>query len=199
MIDNSLNILIDCDLCEISCGNIYTKEKENIKICCSCASNIKDQNSDIFTSFDDVIIKNNVDCPICLDIKKGIKLPNCNHFCCISCFKKIYFGYTDIPKPIEPENYHDDPYLKMFPTFGEEYHYYISWMELYDDCDNEYADYKDSVLNLRLPWMNTPEFFAWEKEKDDWELEELNHDTLIDEYYDSKYSKRNPYCPLCRK
>ena len=31
-------------------------------------------------------ISDNIECPICLEYKKGVSQPNCNHFTCIDCF-----------------------------------------------------------------------------------------------------------------
>jgi hypothetical protein len=191
------DILIDCDLCEIKCGNFYIKEKDGLKICSSCARNQEGEKSDIFSSIEDIVIKENIECPVCLDKKCSIQLPNCTHFCCISCFKKIYFGYTHILKPTEPPHYNDDPYLIMFPELNENYNCYILWADLYDNSEIE--EERKDIINLRLPWMNTRKFLEWEKEKDDWEISELEYGIQIDEYYNSKYSKRNPCCPLCRK
>lgn len=33
-----------------------------------------------------------VECPICLEINKGISNPNCDHTLCIKCFKRCYYG-----------------------------------------------------------------------------------------------------------
>ena len=37
-------------------------------------------------------INNNLECPICLDIKKSIQQPNCGHTLCIECFKGCYYS-----------------------------------------------------------------------------------------------------------
>ncbi len=34
----------------------------------------------------------NVECPVCLEIKRGVTHPNCDHFICIDCFKRCYYG-----------------------------------------------------------------------------------------------------------
>lgn len=47
-------------------------------------------------------IKNNIECPICLEEKTGVSQPNCDHFLCIHCFRRCYYG--------EEENYPDFPY-----------------------------------------------------------------------------------------
>ena len=37
-------------------------------------------------------MSNNLECPICLEIKECISQPRCNHSVCISCFKRCYYG-----------------------------------------------------------------------------------------------------------
>ena len=59
-------------------------------------------------------ISNNLECPICLEIKECISQPICNHSLCISCFKRCYYGDESIEgKPIFPypdieDEYYDD-------------------------------------------------------------------------------------------
>lgn len=59
-------------------------------------------------------ISNNLECPICLEIKECISQPRCNHSLCISCFKRCYYGDESIEgKPIFPypdieDEYYDD-------------------------------------------------------------------------------------------
>jgi hypothetical protein len=33
-----------------------------------------------------------VDCCICLEHKRGVSQFNCDHFLCIGCFKRVYYG-----------------------------------------------------------------------------------------------------------
>ena len=37
-------------------------------------------------------ISDNVECPICLESKRGISYPCCNHTACIECFKRCMYG-----------------------------------------------------------------------------------------------------------
>ena len=37
-------------------------------------------------------INNNLECPICLENKRGISQPNCEHTLCIGCFKRCHYG-----------------------------------------------------------------------------------------------------------
>ena len=56
-------------------------------------------------------IKDNIECPICLEIKRGVSQPNCSHFTCVDCFKLCYYSYEIVepkfPYP-ELENEYDD-------------------------------------------------------------------------------------------
>ena len=43
------------------------------------------------------------ECPICLDTNlEGVSFPNCNHFACISCMIRLYYGPPKIPLPAFP-------------------------------------------------------------------------------------------------
>jgi hypothetical protein len=53
---------------------------------------------------------NNLECPICLENTRCVTQPNCNHYACINCFKRCYYGkeYPNFPYPeIEGEYYED--------------------------------------------------------------------------------------------
>ena len=44
-------------------------------------------------------IINNLECPICLEIKKCISQPRCEHSLCIDCFKRCYYRSHSITSP----------------------------------------------------------------------------------------------------
>jgi hypothetical protein len=54
-------------------------------------------------------IKENIECPICLDIKRCVSQPNCSHFTCVDCFKLCYYSH-EIVKPVFPYTYLKDEY-----------------------------------------------------------------------------------------
>jgi len=74
----------------------------------------------------ELVFKDDVECPICFETKKGITQPNCEHAICIECFRDCYYGKYDEP---------DFPYSK---DIEEEY-------DEYDDYDlrEEYDEYDD--------------------------------------------------------
>lgn len=75
-------------------------------------------------------IKDNVECIVCVEKKRGASQPNCNHFLCLECFKKYYYGYEK-NKPIFP-----------YPEIEYEY---------YEDSDN--SKWKDYPLIIEY-WKN---------------------------------------------
>lgn len=37
-------------------------------------------------------VSDHVDCPICLECKRGISYPRCDHMACLGCFKRCMYG-----------------------------------------------------------------------------------------------------------
>lgn len=52
-------------------------------------------------------ISDNLECPICLDKKRGISQPNCDHTLCINCFKRCHYG--------KGEEYENEENLRKCP------------------------------------------------------------------------------------
>ena len=90
-------------------------------------------------------ISDNLECPICLEKKRGISQPNCEHTICINCFKRCYYGDDDTenePKfpylDIEDE-YYENP---ENPKFDNDYplikKYNEDWNKWDDNNQNKY-------------------------------------------------------------
>jgi hypothetical protein len=68
-----------------------------------------------FNRYGELLISNNLECPICLENKINIKQTQCIHSICIDCFIRIYYGddcsdsYPEFPYP-EIEKDYDDNY-----------------------------------------------------------------------------------------
>ena len=45
-------------------------------------------------------INDNLECPICLEVKRGISQPRCEHTLCIDCFKKCYYDGKHMRCPL---------------------------------------------------------------------------------------------------
>ena len=54
----------------------------------------------------------NYECSICIETKRCVSQPKCNHFVCIDCFKRCYYGdesgKPEFPYPEIEEEYDDD-------------------------------------------------------------------------------------------
>ena len=92
-------------------------------------------------------ISDNLDCPICLENKRSITQPICEHTICIECFKRSYYGDDDaenepiFPYPDIEDEYHDDQDNKKWETdyrlikiFNEE------WNKWDDEKNKKYKD-----------------------------------------------------------
>ena len=57
-------------------------------------------------------ISDNLECPICFEVKRSISQPNCEHTICIDCFKRCYYGDTSnepqFPYPDIEDEYDGD-------------------------------------------------------------------------------------------
>ncbi len=88
-----------------------------------------------------LIFKQHIECPICIEVKKGIIMANCLHSICIDCFKRSYWG-TDIKKP-------------HFPYPELEYEYYTDKYNL--KWNTEYPllkKYERFVKLFKIEWTH---------------------------------------------
>ena len=100
-------------------------------------------------------ITNNLECPICLEVKQCISQPRCNHSLCICCFKRCYYGNENIEgEPIFP-----------YPDIEDEYYddtENIKWMndypliELYNEEWNKWENIKQEKYKQEEYLRNCP-------------------------------------------
>ena len=86
-------------------------------------------------------ISNDLECPICLEIKKCISQPRCEHTVCIDCFKRCYYVN---------ENYEDEP-MFPYPDIKDEY---------YNDTENSKWDNDYPLIKIYNEEHN-----KWDDEK----------------------------------
>ena len=86
-------------------------------------------------------ISDNIECPVCLEVKRSISQPNCDHTVCIDCFKRCYYGDDDA------ENEPKFPY----PVIEDEY---------YEDTDNPKWDTDYPLIKI-----HNEEYNKWNDEK----------------------------------
>lgn len=152
-------------------------------------------------------IEEQTECPVCLEIKIIIELPNCIHKICLECCKTINFGTSTQPRPIHWKELNID-HIWPYNDTGEEEERKFN---LYDEFENTYSDIKDynksydelinirdSLLDNRPEWMNTEEFINYENELFRYHIEFSRIDKNWEDYQNSKL-KGNMTCPLCRK
>ena len=90
-----------------------------------------------------------IDCPICLENKRGVSYPFCDHKICISCFKRCYHrDYNDnlenepkFPYPDIEDEYYDE---QENPKWEIEYplikKYNDEWNKWEDDREYRYEN-----------------------------------------------------------
>ncbi len=103
----------------------------------------------------ELVFKDDVECPICFETKKGITQPNCEHAICIECFRDCYYGKYDEPdfpysKDIEEEyDEYDDDLYNAPKSFLDKYPLIREYEE---ECNRRY-DRQDEMIsvNSRCP------------------------------------------------
>jgi len=56
------------------------------------------------------------ECPICLDTTVGVSQPRCDHYVCVPCFRRCYYG----PKPtVQPKFPYSNAILEEYETMVE--------------------------------------------------------------------------------
>jgi hypothetical protein len=85
---------------------------------------------------------NDTECPICLEIKRCVKMINCDHYVCIDDFKRMHYGETRENEPVFPYSeeieieYSEDPmnlkWEKEYPLIELYNESYRQWDERYD-------------------------------------------------------------------
>ena len=98
-------------------------------------------------------MSNNLECPICLEIKECISQPRCNHSLCIICFKRCYYGDENIEgKPIFPypdiEYEYDDDTENI--KWVNDYPLIKIYNEEFNKWDDEKTEKYENEKNLRI-------------------------------------------------
>lgn len=151
------------------------------------------------------------ECPVCMENKKALEMPSCNHKVCIECYKTIYFGVSEFEKPCM-----DRDLLDKMPEwiYEEQFDEVGNWIETEKEYEhknflNEKMNYENeedertydklieimnNLMGERPEWMNNSEVINYENDIfricSEWRIKE-------DIYLSSlKIGKQN--CPLCR-
>lgn len=98
-------------------------------------------------------ISDNLECPICLEVKRGISQPNCEHTLCIDCFKRCYYGdesregEPEFPYPDIEDEYDDD---QENPKWDSEYPLIKKYNEELNNWDDDKTEKYENEKNLRV-------------------------------------------------
>ncbi len=133
---------------DVPCPNFEVCESHmdsQMRTCGNCAfRRIVQSKKDILT------FKVNVECPVCLECKRGVTNINCDHYVCIECFKELHkYESGDNPPPFpydemteedydeNPEKYENDTIINVWLDCCKVY---------YDEIDVKYYERN----NLRI-------------------------------------------------
>lgn len=189
--------LRECDLCSELAPNVWFRihTYNGVLICNHCTE---------FGLFSKkpVVVLNHIKCCVCLETKKGIELPSCEHMLCISCCKRIYYGYVANSSMVYPIRFqkrlelpafpYDDSYMEYEWTLWENYEYRNSLKSILKE--------RDRLKPSRPNWMNTPRFLEYEVQFIKYWIEQFQLDDEDEKWiaYREKQT-RNVRCPLCRR
>ena len=163
---------------------------------------------EILTKIDTMV--DDFECPVCLEIKKALEMPRCNHKVCLDCYKIIYFGKSQYEQPCiyrdcnlpewtyevqmdeegeiienEKENEHHD-------FLAEKINYsYEEDVRKYD----ELIELRNNLLHERPEWMNDMEVINYENKL----FRICSEYRIKEDRYLSNLTIGNQSCPLCRK
>lgn len=94
----------------------------------------------------------NMECPICLEFSEiCLSFPRCDHFVCVKCLKRCFYGEKRICEPIFPykdieQEYFADPDNVKWKIYYPLIEKYIKY---YNDWDNYYNEKYSNEENLR--------------------------------------------------
>ncbi len=151
----------------------------------------------------------NYECPVCMETKKALEMPNCSHKVCLDCYKTIYFGvsnlekhciYRDLTLPQWTYELQLDEDGDVIENEKENEHDKFLWEEMnyeWEDDKRQYEELimlRDSLMLNRPLWMNVQEIINFENELFRITSEYRNKE---DNYLANRIIG-NKSCPLCR-
>ena len=181
------------------CWMSYTMDDQDD---CICARLLEKTNT----------IIDNYTCPVCLESKKAMDMPRCNHKVCLECYKTIFFGSSELEKPCVYD------LIQLIPnwTYEQQTDENGEWKEnekenIHDAFLEEKMNYKyeedkrtydelimfrNNLMIERFEWMNNPEVIGYENE-----LFKIMSEYRIKKraYLSNRTAgQKNKCCPLCR-
>lgn len=82
--------------------------------------------------------KDDIECPICFETKRGVDQANCEHYLCIQCFRNIYYkDFIEEPEYPYPDLNEEDYDDEKNPGWRNEYPLLKKFYEELDKYDEE--------------------------------------------------------------
>lgn len=148
------------------------------------------------------------ECSICYENKSLLKLPTCIHRLCLECCKTIYFGSTNIQRPIHWTEI--TPGCPIWPyeiteeneveedRKQEEYYYFDNLhFNIETNTYDELIIIRNRLIPERPEWMNTEIFINYENNCFRYHTEFVRLEKEWEEYNENK-TRGNGKCPICR-
>ena len=99
-------------------------------------------------------IVENRECPICMETKTGVVLPNCSHSICVDCFKRCMYGekipQPPFPYPMDVEDEYFDNGGRDNPDFLAKYPLLKKWERRLDTWETNQSIKYHQEESLRL-------------------------------------------------
>ncbi len=165
-----------------------------------------------------MIKKDDIECCVCLNIQRGVKLPNCDHYLCIKCYYKIYNGFIsekfkyNNPKPKLLTKNLDYPYKnvneneEIFNNITND-KTFLEWFineneDLYNSIKMN-SEFVEDVNNEIKIWFEKNENIKkYENDLIKYNDDNIKYDKDLNDYNilydDEKEYNSQKICPLCR-
>lgn len=138
------NISCDHNCISIKCPNYILCETEAPQWLFDCCHGVCRNCDMMFGKWQggkgELEVVDNVECPICLDEKTCITQPKCQHYLCVDCFRRCYYGDDD------SENEPQFPYSR----------------EIEEEYDNDESQWEDDELIKKF----NEDWNAWQDAKE---------------------------------
>jgi hypothetical protein len=89
-------------------GEYFLRPDDPLPVCWSCKASYNDEGDDetnVYLSFVD-----SIECCICLKTDNGVSFPHCDHYTCIDCHNRCWFG----PEPVKVEFPYPEEIRKLY-------------------------------------------------------------------------------------
>jgi len=92
----------------------------NNGVCTECVTRLGRSLENLSPSQPALEFKDEIECPVCFQVRAGAKNPRCSHYLCLICLKAIYWydesldgliPRPEFPKPEQEEDYYSSPEL----------------------------------------------------------------------------------------